>query len=235
MSRIDRGLYRLDQWTTCIRFNKAKCHVLHLGLNNPRECSRLGEEWIERCPTEKDLGVLVDCHLNMSQLCPGGQKTNDTWPGSAIVWPAGPGQDCHLYWALEMLLLKSCVQFWAPHDKKDLKKLECVQRRGMELGKGQEHKFDEEQLRELGGLSLEKRRLKGDILIFYNYLKGGCGEKGVGLFSQNTSKRTKGNSLTLCYRRFGLDIRKKYLHGKGCQPSKQAAQGNGLVTIPGGI
>ena len=114
-----------------MKFNKAKGKVLHMGRGNLKHKDRLGDEWIESSPAEKDLGILVDGKLTMIamcarspeiQLCPGLHQEKC---GQQI-----EGGDCpHLFCSGETPPHLQCwVQLWVHQHPKDMDLIKQVQR-----------------------------------------------------------------------------------------------------------
>ncbi|CAM5144514.1 unnamed protein product [Natator depressus] len=173
---LQEDLDDLVNWSNSnkMKFNSEKCKVMHLGINNKNFSYKLGTHQLEVMEEEKDLGVLVDHRMTMSRQCDMAVKKANAVLG--CIRRGISSRDKEVLVPLQKALVRPhveyCVQFWSPMFKKDEFKLEQVQRRATRMIRGMENLSYERRLKELGLFSLTKRRLRGDMIALYKYIRG---------------------------------------------------------------
>ena len=106
--------------------------------------------------------------------------------------------------------LEYAIQFCSPFLRKDVIKLEKVQRRATKLIPSLRNKSYEDRLRELNLYSLEKRRVRGDMIEVWKIMKGKENVDRASLFTLDTNGVTRNNGYKIVGKRFSLDITRNF-------------------------
>ena len=109
-----------------------------------------------------------------------------------------------LYSALECF-----VQMWSTQCRRDMDMSESIEKRATYMIRGMEHLSDKDRLKELGLSSLEKKRLRGDLIAAFQCLNWNYRKEGDKPFRRVCGDRTRGNGFKLKEERFRMDIMKK--------------------------
>ena len=114
--------------------------------------------------------------------------------------------------------MEFCVQAWSPHLRKDIDMLERVQHRATKLIEGYQHFSYKERLRKTGLISLEKRRVRGDLIQTFKIVKGYDKLDYRNFFEISKGGKTRGHSIKLVKKRCNGDIRKHFFSQRVVNP-----------------
>uniref|UniRef100_M3XLH7 Reverse transcriptase domain-containing protein n=1 Tax=Latimeria chalumnae TaxID=7897 RepID=M3XLH7_LATCH len=211
---LQKDLDTLQTWAVKwqMKFNVGKCKVLHLGVNNPKRLYHLNDQKLESADNEKDLGIIIDDKLKFSHHSNmavskankmlGVIKRTITSRKMEVITP--------LYRALVRPHLEYCVQFWSPRLRCDIESVERVQRRATRLIEGMEGLNYSERLQKLHMFTLEKRRMRGDMITVFKILHDPDTMVQDELFHPVNESRTRGHNLRVRGGKFKTNVRKYY-------------------------
>ena len=205
VKQLQEDLEKIGDWSEKwqMPFNLDKCKVMHIGHKNLNyNYNLLGKE-LESCQQEKDLGVTITNDLQSSKQCIEVEKKAQKLLGYIKRQFRSRKKEniVTLYNALIRPHLEYCVQFWSPSLRKDIERLEAVQARATKLIPSIRHLSYERRLEHLNMYSLEKRRLRGQLIETFKILKGfdKIDYRPLFTFSQN---QTRSNGWKLELKRF---------------------------------
>ena len=215
---LQKDLDQLSLWARDwqMEFNVDKCKVMKLGRNTNVESYRLGNQNINVGNQEKDLGVIISNDLKPRQQCINACNKANRMLGFINRTVKFRNQEVilKLYLSLVRPHLDYGVQFWTPFYRMDIDRLEKVQRRMTKMIPNLHNVCYEERLKRLGLHSLERRRVRGDMIEVYKWMHGinkGDLSKVLRISSQ---VRTRNNGLKLEKFRFRKEIGRNWFSNR---------------------
>ena len=195
-----------------LSFNPQKCSVVHFGPKNLNFCYEMGGTWIQECNKQKDLGILISKDLKVASQCQEASNKASRMLGliKRNVMCKSVEVISLLYKSYVLPHLEYCVQAWAPFLKKDLEKLEKVQRRATKIIPGIRHLSYEERLRKMKLHKIETRILQADMLLTYRIIRSQDEQTINKFFDLDGDKRCRGHKYKIVKKHCNLDIRKNF-------------------------
>ena len=205
VKQLQDDLNRIGDWsqTWQMPFNLDKCKVMHVGNRNKKAKYELLGKQLDVCNEEKDLGVIITNDLKSSRQCIEVEKRAQKILGyiKRQFTTKNEKTILTLYNALVRPHLEYAVQFWSPSMRKDIERLEKVQARATKLIPSVRHLSYERRLEKLNLYSLEKRRIRGQLIETFKMLKGIENIDYNKLFTLSNNQ-TRSNGLKLNLKRF---------------------------------
>lgn len=171
---IQRSIDALHAWSKewSMEFNPSKCSVIHLGSNNPNHLYTLNGTIVRASQEEKDVGVIVQDDLKHEKHCEKVSLTCHRIMGQ--IWRSFKNKDKEIMMKLYQTYILPHLDYgavvWAPYLKKDINKIETIQRKYTRMIKGMKGLSYEERLSVLGLPTLENRRRKQDLIQTYRII-----------------------------------------------------------------
>ena len=195
-----------------LSFNVDKCCVMHFGTRNRQHNYHMTNLDIKSVDETKDLGTIVTRDLKAHKQCEEACKKanrilgfisrNFEFKSADIIVP--------LYKSLVRPHLEYAIQFWSPYTIRDVEKLERVQRRATKLIPWLRNKSYEERLKHLGLLSLQTRRLRGELIQAFKILKRFDNVDLERYFELDYYDVSRNNGVKLKNKRFETDVARNF-------------------------
>ena len=211
---IDILLDWANKWL--MDFNASKCKTLHIGRTNFKKNYAMRDTPITSTCVEKDLGVLISDDLKSTK-----QSIESVNKANKILGLIGRAFEIkserailNLYSSLVRPHLEYCVQFWSPSLRKDISRIERVQRRATKMIPRLRNKSYEDRLATLNLYSLSKRRIRGDLIETFKICKGHENVNPDKYFDFTADDRSRGHQYKIRPKRFYHEEKKNFFFNR---------------------